>query len=140
MSLLPVMALPAVSQSLVDALSKKAVRGEDVGVVWRRLVYRELEWCSEHISELSYHHRMNACKLVDWHHSYYGYTHERWLPLYPSRNEMYRRQVCAELNYCANHLHELTARHRDKAIELLEEIYQSCPEDYQSAWNVLLDF
>lgn len=138
MCTVPVCALPAVSQSIVDALSKKAVCGDDVHVVWCRLVYRELEWCAAHISELSYLHRLNACKLIDWHHSHYGYTHECWLPLYPSRREMFRRQTCAELNYCANHLDELTARRRDKAIDLLEDVYFSCPEDYQTSWNVLV--
>lgn len=131
-------ALPAVSQSLVDALSKKAVRGDAVHVVWRRLVYREIEWCADHISELSYLQRLNACKLIDWHHSYYGYTHERWLPLYPSRSEMFRRQTISELNWCANHLAELTSHRRDKAIDLLEDIWQYCPEDYQASWDALI--
>lgn len=135
-------ALPSVSQTLVESLTRKMIRDEvsDVPEIWRRIVFSELDWCATHLSDLSYLHRLNACKLIDWHHSYYGYTREDWLAIYPSRQEMYRRQVVAELDWCATHLDELTPRHRDKAIDLLEDFYATNPEDYQSSWNVLLKF
>lgn len=139
-SLVP--AIPAVSQTLVDILARKHYRHDvsNVPELWRRLVYRELEWCSAHLPELSYRHRLNACKLIDWHHSYYGYTHDHWLPLYSSDSEMYRRQVVAELNWCSTHLDELTEHHRDEAIDLLCDISQHFPALVRRSWSVLLDF
>lgn len=136
---LGIIPLPSISQTLVDALEKKLRRGDcsTVPELWRRLVFRELDWCGQHLECLSPLHRISACKLVDWHHSYYGYTREDWYRLYQSPNEMYRRQTVAELNYCAAHLAELTCRHRDRAIELLEDFYSTNSEDYNPAWEVL---
>lgn len=137
-SLVP--ALPAVSQSLVDVLARKHYRGDlssvSVPELWRRLVYRELEWCSAHVAELTYRHRLNACMLVDWHHAYYGYTHERWLVLYSSQAEMFRRQAIAELDWCSLHLDELTPHHRDKAIDLLADCLTTLGV-YHSWWSAL---
>lgn len=133
--------IPAVSQSLVDALAKKDICGEVSAVpeMWRRLVYRELEWCSEHFDELSPRHRSNAAILVDWHHRHYGYTHEHWLKFYRSEKEAYRRQAVAELCWCANNVDfELTRRHRIRAVDLLCDIERYAPELYQDSWSVLI--
>lgn len=135
-SLVP--AIPAVSQSLVDALAKMqyAGRAPHVPELWRRLVFRELSWCSLHNSELSYLHRLNACKLVDWHHRHYGYTHEDWLDLYPSEAEMFRRQTIAELDFCSSHLEEISKRHRDSAIDLVSDCLETLGV-YHSWWASL---
>ena len=139
MSLVPM--LPAVSQSLVDALSKKDARGEVSAVpeLWRRLVFRELDWCSKHFDELSPRHRSNAATLVDWYHRHNGYTPERWLKFYRSPIEMYRRQAVAELCWCSSNVDALTRRHRIRAIHLLCDVEQYAPELYQDVWRVLLD-
>ena len=99
MSSLPVELLTGVCQSLVDALEKKDLRGEVSAVpeLWRRIVYRELEWAASHFDDLTPRHRANCATLVDWHHRHYGYTHEHWLKFYRSEKEAYRRQVVAEL-------------------------------------------
>lgn len=140
MLLLPVELLPAVSQSLVDALSRKDLRGK-VSVVpelWRRLVFRELEWCADHFDELSPRHRSNAAILVDWYHRHHGVTYERWLKFYRSDTEMYRRQAVAELCWCSANVDALSRRHRHLAIDLLCDVEQCAPELYQESWNVLL--
>ena len=133
--------IPAVSQSLVDVLSKKDICGEVSAVpeLWRRLVYRELEWCSEHFDELSPRHRSNAAILVDWHHRYYGYTQEHWLKFYCSEKEMYRRQAVAELCWCANNVHDLTRRHRILSMDLLQQVCNEAPELYLDCWKVLVN-
>lgn len=140
-SLLPVELLPAVSQSLVDALSKKDLRGEVSAVpeLWRRLVVRELQWCSDHFDELSPRHRSNAATLVDWYHRHTGYTSDEWLIFYRSPKEMYRRQAVAELCWCAANVHELSRRRHHKAVDLLCEVEQYAPELYQDSWRVLID-
>ena len=140
MSLLPVELLPAVSQSLVDALSKKDVRGEVSAVpeLWRRLVFLELDWCSEHFDELSPRHRSNAAILVDWYHRHHGVTYERWLKFYRSDTEMYRRQAVSELCWCSANVDALTRRHRIRAVDLLCDVEQYAPELYQDSWNVLI--
>ena len=129
--------LPAVSQSLVDALSKKDARGEVSAVpkLWRRLVFLELEWCSKHFDELSPRHRSNAATLVDWYHRHNGNTPEHWLKFYRSDTEMYRRQAVAELCWCSANVDALSRRHHHKAVELLCDIEQYAPELYQESWR-----
>lgn len=138
MGLLLVPALPAVSQSLVDALSKKRYRGDSSAVpeLWRRLVFRELEWCAAHVAELTYRHRLNACMLVDWYHVYYGYTHESWLVLYSTQAEMFRRQAIAELDWASNHVNDLSRRRRDMLIDMVADCLQTLGV-YHSWWSVL---
>ena len=133
--------LPAVSQSLVDVLARKDICGEVSAVpeLWRRLVYRELEWCSDNFSALTPRHRDNCAALVDWHHRHYGYTHDHWLKFYSSEKEMYRRQAVAELCFCAANVFELTRRHRILAIDLLQQVCNEAPELYNPAWKVLND-
>ena len=135
-SLVP--ALPAVSQSLVDALARKHYRGDSPAFpdLWRRLVFRELQWCSDHNAELSYRHRLNACNLVDWYHANFGVTPSDWLKLYPSEAEMYRRQSIAELDWCSQHVSELSCRRRDSAIDILSTCLTSLRE-YHSWWSAL---
>lgn len=133
--------LPAVSQSLVDALVKKDILGEVSAVpeIWRRLVFRELEWCSEHFDELSPRHRANAAILVDWYHRHNGITYKHWLKFYRSDKEAYRRQVVAELCWCSSNVDALSRRHRIRAIDLLCDVEQYAPELYLPAWHVLID-
>lgn len=132
--------IPAVSQSLVDTLAKKDICGEVSAVpeLWRRLVFRELEWCADHFDELSPRHRSNAAILVDWYHRHNGVTPERWLKFYCSSTEMYRRQSVAELCWCSANVDALSFRHRDKALDLLWEIQTYAPELYLDSWNVLV--
>lgn len=138
-SLIPM--LPAVSQSLVDALSKKDARGEVSAVpeMWCRLVFRELEWCSDHFDELSPIHRTNAAILVDWYHRHNGDTPERWLKFYRSSTEMYRRQAVAELCWCSANVGSLPRRRHMLAVDLLTDVELYAPELYQDSWNVLID-
>lgn len=132
--------IPSVSQSLVDTLTKKDICGEVSAVpeLWCRLVVTELEWCSAHFAELTPRHRDNCAALVDWYHRHKGYTPESWLKFYRSEKEAYRRQVVAELCFCAAHVFELTRRHRIRAVDLLCDIEQYAPELYQDSWNVLI--
>ena len=135
-SLVPV--LPAVSQSLVDALSKQSPC-RDVPAVsecWRRLVVKELRWCSDHNAELSPRHRSNACILVDWYHRNFGYTSPDWLKLYSSHSEMYRRQTIAELDWASANVDVLTPHYRDTAIDLLTDCLQTLGV-YHSWWSAL---
>lgn len=133
--------IPAVSQSLVDALAKKDLLGVRSAVpeLWCRLVVRELQWCVKHFDELSPRHRTNAATLVDWYHRRQGYTPEEWLIFYRSDSEMYRRQAVAELCWCAANVHKLSRRHHYKAVDLLTVIEQYAPELYQNSWRVLID-
>lgn len=133
-SLVP--ALPAVSQSLVDALAKKYYRHESSAVpeLWRRLVFKELSWCSDHNSELSYRHRLNACKLVDWYTRNFGVTPSDWLKLYPSESEMNRRHTIAELDWASQHVNELSRRQRNFCIELAAD-FDNYLGEYHSWWS-----
>ena len=133
--------IPSVSQSLVDTLTKKDICGEVSAVpeLWCRLVFLELEWCSEHFDELSPRHRTNAAILVDWYHRHNGYTSERWLKFYRSSTEMYRRQVVAELCWCSSNVDALSRRQRIRAIDLLCDVERYAPELYQDVWRVLID-
>lgn len=135
-SLVP--ALPAVSQTLVDALARKHYRGEVSAVpeIWRRLVIKELQWCADHNAELSYRHRLNACKLVDWYHRNFGYTASDWLKLYPSRSEMYRRQTIAELDWASANVDVLPPRYRDSLLDIVSDCLRTFGE-YHSWWSLL---
>lgn len=135
-SLVP--ALPAVSQSLVDALARKHYRHESSPYpeLWRRFVFRELQWCSDNNAALSYRHRLNACKLVDWYHRNFGYTSPDWLKLYPSKSEMYRRQTIAELDWASNHVNALSRRQRDMLIDMVSDCLQTLGV-YHSCWSSL---
>ena len=141
MSSLPVELLPAVSQSLVDVLAKKDILGEVSAVpeLWRRLVFRELEWAASHFDDLTPRHRANCAALVDWYHRHNGITYKHWLKFYRSDNEAYRRQVVAELCRCSSNVDALSRRHRIRAIDLLCDVERCAPELYQDAWRVLLD-
>ena len=133
--------LPAVSQSLVDALSKKDLRGERSAVpeLWCRLVVSELQWCVKHFDELTPRHRSNAAWLVDWYHRHHGYSPDKWLIFYRSPVEMYRRQAVAELCWCSANVDALTRRHRIRAVDLLCDVERYAPELYQDEWNVLIN-
>lgn len=135
-SLVP--ALPAVSQTLVDALARKHFRRDvsSVPELWRRLVFRELQWCSDHNAELSYRHRLNACELVDWYHRNFGCTPSDWLKLYSSHSEMYRRQTIAELDWASNHVNDLSRRQRDTLIDIVSDCLQTLGV-YHSWWSAL---
>lgn len=135
-SLVP--ALPAVSQTLVDSLARKHYAREEsfVPELWRRFVVRELQWCVTHNAELSYRHRLNACKLVDWYHRTFGCTPSDWLKLYPSEAEMYRRQTIAELDWASQHVNELSPHYRDSAIDVVTNCLETLGV-YHSWWAEL---
>ena len=131
--------IPAVSQSLVDALARKHYRGEVSAVpeMWRRLVFLELQWCADHNAGLSYRHRLNACELVDWYHRNFGCTPSDWLKLYPSQSEMYRRQTIAELDWASNHVNDLSRRQRNMLIDMVSDCLQTLGV-YHSWWSALM--
>lgn len=135
---IPAPAIPAVSQSLVDSLARKYLRREvsEVPELWRRLVIKELTWCCNHIDELSYRHRLNACELVDWYHRNYGITPYGCLKLYPSESEMYRRQTIAELDWASQHVNELSRRQRNMLIDMASDCLQILGV-YHSWWSSL---
>ena len=143
--------LPAVSKSLVDefvaehsgltdslagGLAKKSARGESPDELWLRLVRNELVWCSQNSDKLTARHRQQACDLVDWYYSQVGDVPESWLVIY-SESECYWRLARNELDWCSSHVDELSARHRDYAIDLLEDFYAANPNEFRSEWNVL---
>lgn len=130
-----VVCLPSVSQTLVDTLARKEMRGEVAPLIWRRLVFRELSWCVSHLDELTARHRDNACKLLDWYYRQVGEIPESFASLYPAR-ERYRRCASAELDWCSRHVSNLSPRRRDKAIDLMSSLWES-DKFYCSWWSQL---
>lgn len=125
-----------VTVAIADGLSRKSARGEFPSLVWLRIVRNELVWCVDNSEKLTARHRQQAAILLDWYYSQVGDVPESWLILYPE-SECYWRLARNELDWCSRHVNELSARHREYAIDLLEDFCAANPEEFNSAWKVL---
>lgn len=140
--------LPAVSKTFADSLSNTGASEHSAASVvlarktfksslmWRRLVRLELDWCVRHFDKLTHRHRRQACLLLDWYYSQVGEVPDSWFALYDDA-ELYFRAVAAELEYCSRHIDMISARRRDKAVDLLESLYAANPLACRLSWFVL---
>lgn len=130
--------LPAVSQTLVNVLARRHYSKTESAYpqLWRKFVCDELDFCTFNLSSISYRQRVNAVSLVNWHHRSFGITKPDWLALYFSKDEMYREQTIAELDFMSSRVSLLSRRHRNQLIDMATELFAECGI-WHASWSSL---